>query len=335
MAICIRGDAHNRGESIPRGFLSIVEPHATEIAPDVSGRAELANWLTSDRNPLTARVAVNRIWQHLFGQGLVGTPDDFGTRGERPANQALLDHLAKQFMRQGWSLKRMIRRLILSRTYQMSSEFNSACAPRDPENRWLWRMNRRRLDVEELRDAFLVLSGQLDRSPTGSVVADLNIQATGVGVQPNRPVASVRRTVYLPVIRNDLSALFQLFDFGDALSVNGRRSSTNVAPQALFMLNSPLVVDAAQRTARNVLSGGPSLDEGQILQRLYVSVLGRRPHLDEVTPSLALVRPAVSESTGSKTLSTPEPEVSRSARAAPWAVLCQALFCSTSFQYLD
>ena len=275
-------------------------PEPPEIGPDVSGRAQLADWLTSDRNPLTSRVAVNRIWQHLFGQGLVGTPDDFGTRGERPSNPELLDHLARLFMRQGWSVKRLIRHLVLSRTYQLSSNFDRAAAARDPENRWLWRMNRRRLQAEALRDGLLAVSGQLDPSPAESVVADLNVQATGVGVKPNKPVRSVRRTVYLPVIRNDLPALFQLFDFGDSLSVNGRRSTTNVAPQALFMMNSPLVLEAATRTAASVLAGRDAPDERQVLERLYLRILGRPPRADEIEPSLALVHAALSESAGSE-----------------------------------
>jgi hypothetical protein len=324
IAVCIRGDAHNRGETVPRGFLSIVEPQPPKISPDVSGRTQLADWLTSARNPLTSRVAVNRVWQHLFGRGLVGTPDDFGTRGELPSNPELLDHLAGQFMRKGWSVKRLIRDLVLSRTYQLSSDFHPAAAARDPENRWLWRMNRRRLEAEELRDGLLAVSGQLDPSPAESVVADLNVQATGVGVKPNRQVRSIRRTVYLPVIRNDLPTIFQLFDFGDSLSVNGRRSTTNVAPQALFMMNSPLVLEAAKSTAASIVPDGGALEERQVLERLYLRILGRRPHPDEVEPSLALVHEAMAESTG------PEPE-----RARAWAVLSQALFCSTSFQYLD
>src|SRR5262249_20081665 len=154
----------------------------------------------------------------------------------------LLDHLARQFVQQGWSVKRLIRHLVLSRTYQLSSQFDGAAAARDPGNRWLWRMNRRRLQAQALRDALLAVSGQLAPAPADWVVADLTVQATGGGVRPNNPVRSIRRTIYLPVIRNDLPALFQLFDFGDSLSVNGRRSTTNVAPQALFMMNSPLVL---------------------------------------------------------------------------------------------
>jgi Protein of unknown function (DUF1553)/Protein of unknown function (DUF1549)/Planctomycete cytochrome C len=329
MEICIRGDAHNRGETVPRGFISIVAPHSVQIGAGVSGRSRLAEWLTSDQNPLTCRVAVNRVWLHLFGLGLVGTPDDFGTRGERPSNPALLDHLAGQFMRQGWSMKQLIRQLVLSHTYQLSSNFDRTAAARDPENRWHWRMNRRRLEVEALRDGLLAVSGQLDPSPAESVVADLNVQATGVGVKPNRPVRSVRRTTYLPVVRNDLPSLFHLFDFGDSLSVNGRRSATNVAPQALFMMNSPLVLEAAKLTAASVLAGCDGAPENQVLERLYVRILGRPPRPDEIEPSLALVHLARSESSGS------ESEVETSVQARAWQVLSHALFCSTSFLYLD
>jgi hypothetical protein len=332
MEICIRGDAHHRGETVPRGFVAIVAPQAPVIAPDVSGRAQLADWLKSSQNPLTSRVAVNRVWQHLFGVGLVATPDDFGTRGERPSNPALLDQLARQFMRQGWSMKRLIRSLVLSRVYQLSSEFSRAAATQDPENRLLWRMHRRRLQVESLRDGLLTVSGQLDPSPAESVVAELGVQATGVGVKPNKPVHSVRRTVYLPVVRNDLPALFQLFDFGDSLSVNGRRSITNVAPQALFMMNSPLVLEAATHTAEIVLAGRNASDEPQLLRRIYIRILGRPPHPDEIEPSLALVHAALAESTRSES-TVNAPAVEPAVRA--WAILGQALFCSTNFQYLD
>jgi hypothetical protein len=331
MAICIRGDAHNRGETVPRGFITIVGPEAPEIGSDASGRAELVEWLTGARNPLTSRVAVNRVWQHLFGRGLVGTPDDFGTRGERPSHPELLDHLARLFMRQGWYVKRLIRDLVLSRTYRLSSDLDRAAAARDPENRWLWRMSRRRLQAEALRDGLLAVSGQLDRSPVGSVVAHLNVQATGVGVKPNPPVRSVRRTIYLPVIRNDLPALFQLFDFGDALSANGRRSATNVAPQALFMMNSPLVLEAARGTAARALAGRDVLDERLVLERLYLCILGRPPRRDEIDPSLALVHGAVTRSV------SPAPGAwdEAPARVRAWAILAQALFCSSSFLYLD
>src|SRR5262249_52953889 len=158
-----------------------------------------------------------------------------------------------------------------------------------------WRMNRRRLSVEALRDSLLSVSGQLDRSPAESVVADLGVQATGVGVKPNKPVQSFRRTVYLPVVRNDLPPLFQLFDFGDSLSVNGRRSTTNVAPQALFMMNGPLVLEAATHTARIVLAGCGAPDKRELLKRLYIRVVGRPPRHEEIEPSLSLVHGALSD----------------------------------------
>ncbi|WP_165253006.1 PSD1 and planctomycete cytochrome C domain-containing protein [Paludisphaera soli] len=333
VAICIRGDAHNRGAEVPRGFIAVVEPPAPTIGPEVSGRVELAEWLASPRNPLTARVAVNRIWQHVFGRGLVGSPDDFGTRGERPSHSELLDHLALRFMRQGWSVKGLVRSLVLSRTYRQSSAFDRTCSERDPENRWHWRANRRRLDMEALRDGLLAASGRLDPSPTDSVVAKLNLQATGVGVGPNPPFHSVRRTVYLPVIRNDLPPLFQLFDFGDALSVNGRRSATNVAPQALFMMNSPLVLEAAKETTETVLAGCDAADDLQTLDRLYVRILGRPPRRDEIAPSLALVRERLDEIRDERPAASAAADASE--RNQAWAALAHALFCSTSYQYVD
>ncbi|MGQ0637206.1 MAG: PSD1 and planctomycete cytochrome C domain-containing protein [Planctomycetaceae bacterium] len=330
--ICIRGDFRNRGESVPRGFISISSPYAPQIGPATSGREHLAAWLTSRANPLTARVAVNRVWQHLFGNGLVGTTDDFGARGDRPTHPDLLDHLALQFIDDGWSVKRLIRRLVLSRTYQMSTQFNEGAAAHDPENRWLWHMNRRRLPAEALRDGLLSISGQLDLSPATSVVAHLGPQATGVGTMPNKIIPSFQRTVYLPVVRNDLVPVFQVFDFGDAQTVTGRRSSTNVAPQALFMMNSPLVAEAATQTAANLIAGCDVLDEHGLLERLYDRILGRPPLPNEVGPSLALVREALALRTGESPAEL-SPESAATVRA--WALLAQALFCSTNYLYLD
>jgi hypothetical protein len=277
-------------------------------------------------------VAVNRIWQHVFGRPLVGSSDDFGTRGERPSHPELLDYLARRFMQQGWSVKGLVRSLVLSRTYRQSSAFDQTCADRDPENRWHWRANRRRLDMEALRDGLLAASGRLDPSPTDSVVAKLNLQATGVGVGPNPPFVSVRRTVYLPVIRNDLPPLFQLFDFGDALSVNGRRSVTNVAPQALFMMNSPLVLDSAKATTEAVLAGCDADDDLRTLERLYVRIVGRPPRRDEVAPSLALVHERLDDARVARPAASAADD---SERNRAWAELAHALFCSSSYQYVD
>ena len=194
-------------------------------------------------------------------------------------------------------------------------------------------MSRRRLQVEALRDGLLAMSGQLDPSPAESVVAEFGVQATGVGVKPNKQVPSVRRTVYLPVIRNDLPALFQLFDFGDSLSVNGRRSTTNVAPQALFMMNSPLVLEAA--TARPKLSWQAAMcpTNTRLLERLYAthSRASAAPRRNRAVAGAGPCSPVGVGGIGAEV-----PIGGRgSARVRAWAILSHALFCSTSFQYLD
>jgi hypothetical protein len=198
-------------------------------------------------------------------------------------------------------------------------------------------MNRRRLQIESLRDGMLAIAGQLDPTPAESVVAHLSVQATGVGVKPNKVILSFRRTVYLPVVRNDLPTFLPLFDFGDSQTVNGRRSSTNVAPQALFMMNSPLVFEAATHAARRALLGNDGRSNDDLLELLFVQILGRPPRPAEVGPSLALIQAALAEASaavstaGSSTGGTND----NSAQVRAWAVLGQALFCSTSFQYLD
>ena len=330
MEICIRGDAHNRGETVPRGFLSIVEPHPPEIGPDVSGRAQLAEWLTGARNPLTGRVAVNRVWQHLFGQGLVGTPDDFGTRGERPSNPELLDHLARRFMQQGWSVKRLIRHLVLSRTYQLSSNFDRAAAARDPENRWLWRMNRRRLQVEALRDGLLAVSGQLDPSPAESVVAELNVQATGVGVKPNQ--TGTQRPP-------------------DDLPAGGPQRPPRALP-AVRLRRFPVRERPAQRhecgaagAVHDEQSAGPRGGEVHGRERPGRPRCPRRSTgcWSGSTCASWDVRRAPTRSSRrwrwstrpSRSRRTSESADEASARVRAWAVLGHALFCSTSFQYLD
>ncbi|MCI0540515.1 MAG: DUF1549 and DUF1553 domain-containing protein, partial [Verrucomicrobiales bacterium] len=265
--ICVRGDRHRQGETVPRGFVQVANGAArSELPPAQSGRLELAEWLVDPRNPLTARVAVNRIWHHLFGLGLVRTVDDFGRQGERPSHPELLDYLAVRFIALNWSFKQMIREITLSRAYQLSSEYNEKAFAADPENRLLWRMNRRRLDVEALRDSVLAISGQLDFSSAESVVANLPDQATGVGDKPRKPLESLRRSIYLPVIRNDLRPEFQILDFADPQTVCGRRNLTIVAPQSLFLMNSQLLRDSARSLAENLLKQAGSEDQENLVR---------------------------------------------------------------------
>src|SRR5260370_25531130 len=163
----IRGDAQQLGPQVPRGFVQVVSKPGlkAEIGPNESGRLELATWIAQRDNPLTARVAVNRIWHHMFGRGLVPTLDNFGKMGEQPSNQPLLDYLASRFMDQGWSVKKMIREIALSRAYRLSTVQDARDARIDPDNVLLWRMNRRRLEVEAIRDSLLMSSGQIDLTP--------------------------------------------------------------------------------------------------------------------------------------------------------------------------
>jgi hypothetical protein len=320
--VCIRGSAHQRGPSVPRGFISAITHVEPTIPESVSGRLELAQWLAGPDNPLTSRVVVNRIWHHLFGVGLVRTVDNFGVQGESPSHPELLDHLAGRFVATGWSLKQLIREFMLSRTYQLSTDYDATAIAADPANRLLWRMNRRRLTVESLRDGMLSLSDGLDLSSTESVVANLKFQATGVGIKPRLPVVSSRRSVYLPVVRNDLSDMFRLFDFTDPQTVTGRRNHTTVAPQALFMMNSPFVIEAATHAAEQLLQE-PS-DERELVERAYKLILGRIPEPAAVDECVSLLVDLEDAGTGDE-----------NPRVEALATLCHALLNSTQFQYLD
>ena len=253
--VCIRGNIHNRGPKAPRGFLQIIMPHAAPDGPLAipareSGRRQLAGWLTSADNPLTARVMVNRIWHHVIGAGLVRTVDNFGSTGETPSHPELLDYLALRFMEEGWSVKKLIRAIMLSRLYQMESEsgpHDAQARSVDPDNRLLWRMNRRRLDAEEIRDLMLVVGGNLDVTAGGSTLAKDNVR------ERDYTFADTRRSVYTPILRNRLHELFDVFDFADPNTCMGRRNVSTVATQALYLMNSPFVMDQARRSARRLL----------------------------------------------------------------------------------
>lgn len=251
-----RGDMNKPGEKVPRGFLTVlIHAPAPQIPAASSGRRELAEWMLAESNPLTARVMVNRVWQWLFGQGLVRTPDNFGTTGSLPSNQALLDTLAVQFQENGWSMKALIREIVLSRAYQLSSTFDEKNFTIDPENALVWRMSKRRLDAEAIRDAILAASGQLDlRAPIGSLIAERGNgpigefkQFPGAGVPEDVLVEAGTRTnarsIYLPIARELLPDALAVFDFAEPGFVNGSRETTNVPSQALFLLNSPMSPD--------------------------------------------------------------------------------------------
>jgi Protein of unknown function (DUF1553) len=311
--IHVRGSVHNLGASVPRGFLQVLpigEP--LPISAEESGRLQLARWLAHSDNPLPARVMANRIWQHLFGEGLVRTVDNFGTTGEVPSHPELLDYLATRFRARGLSTKTLIREIVLSRTYRLASPATGPTT--DLENRLLARANRRRLDAECIRDAILLVSGQLDRTPGGpsykpGLNSDFEYQHT-----------NTRRSVYASWFRNGLPEVLEAFDVADSSLPSGRRNVSTVSTQALFMLNHPWVREQAVAAAGKLLSE-PLADDAARLDRAYRLTLGRRPTAGEREIALTYLQAS--------------PPSSPSEANAAWASLFQSLFASIDFRYVE
>jgi cytochrome c553 len=328
--IHVRGDTQNLGDVAPRGFPSVLcgATGASLKSRIGSGRLELARWLTRPDHPLTARVQVNRVWLHLFGEGLVSTPDNWGLRGEKPSNPVLLDWLAVTFVEDDrWSVKRLIRRLVLSDTYRQSSQsVNAAAAKLDPDNRLLWRMNRRRLDAESLRDSLLAVSGTLDETLGGTLLASKNGDYVTDDQSANAGQYSApRRSLYLPVIRNAVFDYFQAFDFGDPTLVNAKRSATTVSPQALYLMNSALARDQARAFA--VSLRGEASDPARI-QAAYWRTLGRAATAAELRRGLAFLRRA------DTLLSSSQPDPMKRSLGV-WSAYCQVLLASNEFIYVN
>ncbi|MDM4016948.1 DUF1553 domain-containing protein [Roseiconus lacunae] len=261
----IRGEVRNLGDIVPRGFLQVCSAgDATIESPHGSGRLELAHWLTDPDNPLVARVMVNRLWAKVFGEGIVRTVDNFGQRGERPSQPALLDALAIELMRSGWRAKPMIRQMVLSKTYSRSSEYHEPSAQTDPENRWLWRAHRKRIPAEAIRDSMLVAAGRLtDQEPTAPV-ADKGVLVTKNNASTKEVVSGIDqpiRTVYLPVIRSNIDPLLRSLDIADPDLLVGKRPVTNVPGQTLVLLNSEYVNAWAMQTADRIASDHDAWDD--------------------------------------------------------------------------
>ncbi len=329
-----RGDFQNLGEIVPRGFLTAVSTSASEAIPaETSGRLQLAHWLTDRRNPLTARVLVNRVWHHLFGTGLVRTVDYFGVHGESPSHPELLDFLAVRMSEDdAWSLKKTVRRMVLSRTYQMASRHDAHAAEVDPDNRLLWRMPRRRLTAESIRDAMLAASGQLDPGRGGSPLGlelEGNILGAGGNVNPPTWAGWIpdnirnRRSVYLPLKRErplgELEIL-SVFDFPHPNDITGARSTTTVATQALFLLNSPFVKQQAAALAERLMSDEPG-DERARIHRLHLLTVSRPPAADDIETAIDFLDQCAAELNGD--------------RSAAWTQLCHAMLGSNGFLFRE
>jgi len=312
MKIHIRGNIYQLGAIAPRGVLQVANYGPVPKMPtNASGRLELADWVTDPANPLTARVMANRVWQWLIGEGLVRTVDNFGTRGESPSHPELLDHLAVQFVQQGWSVKKLIRAIALSKTYRLSSARGEQ--PEDPENRLLAHMNHRRLDAEALRDTMLSVGGTLKLEMGGATFpASLK---TDVGFQFEAP----RRSVYVPVFRSSLPELFEVFDFANSSLVTGRRTLSTVAPQALFMMNHPFVRTQAKLAAERLLGDSQPKEEHRI-DHAYLRILGRHATAAEIALSQEFLKSVI--------------DTTKNGRVEAWTQMVQSLFSTIDFRYV-
>ena len=338
MPIYVRGNPYAPAAVVPRGALRVASWDKFPAIPaGQSGRLQLAEWIADRRNPLTARVTVNRLWQKLFGEGLVRSVDYFGERGERPSHPELLDHLATRFMADGWSQKRFLRGLVLSHTYRLTSANHTEGLSLDPENRLFWRMNRQRLEAEAIRDSLLKVSGELTAKSGGPSLALEIIENTGglaaAGINPpsyhhrkSRPSQEFERTVYLPVMRNGPSSADKIrsfFDFVDPASIAGQRNQTVMPTQSLFLLNNDLVRKRAGALAKQLIAA--HANEDARLESLWLRAWNRpitseertnaRNFLQEITPLL-------------KTPRAPD-----ALEAARWQELCHSLLASNEFVF--
>jgi mono/diheme cytochrome c family protein len=326
MALLKRGNHLTPGKVVPRRFPTVLAGESQRpLSTKESGRRELAAWVTRPDHPLTARVLVNRVWRWHFGQGIVRSVDNFGKLGEKPSHPALLDWLARRFVADGWSVKNLHRLMVLSATYQQAGKTGSQDSGLrtqdsvDPDNRLLSYFPRRRLEAEEIRDSLLAVSGRLDRTAGGPAITHVKNReflfdhTSKDGTTYN----STRRSVYLPVVRNNLYDVFQLFDSTDATVSKGDRSTTTVPTQALFYLNSDLVADCAAGLAERLAW---EKDDAARTERLYRIAYGRAPTSREVERAVNAV--AVFER-------------DVSSRATAWALVCQAVLAANEFAYVD
>ena len=326
--INIRGEVTELGDMVPRGFVKVLTyPTSPEVQPAQSGRLQLAMWMTSKSNPLTARVMANRIWYHLFGRGIVGTVDNFGALGEQPTNQPLLDYLAVRFMDGNWSVKKLIREVMLSRAYQMSSEHSDANYATDPDNKLVWRMNRRRMDAEAIRDSILYVAGNLDlKRPEGSPTQSINGE---IGRRANTDALLKEvtyRSAYLPMVRGMVPEFLSLFDVADPELVTGQRDVTTIAPQALYLMNNSVVLKQAEVVANRLVQDSRFADDTARVDYAFRLVLGRPSDSQERADVLAFLK------NYETTLpSSMKPEQRRS---AAWTNACQALLASAEFRYV-
>ncbi len=316
IAIHIRGDVHNLGDVVPRGFLTAIRtPSKPKLTEKSSGRLELAYWMSSDDNPLAARVYANRVWSWLMGQGLVSSINNFGTTGTQPSHPQLLNWLATELIQSGWSTKHLVRTIVSTDAYRRRMIAAPAAASKlDPANRLFWRGHSRRLTAEALRDCMLQVSGELDFTMGGSLIPP------GTKADYSFAHQSTRRSIYHPVLRNSLPELFEVFDFADTSVSVGRRARSTVAPQALLLLNHPWVTARARAAASRLRSEVGSQSLAKLVNVAYRECLGRAPTEVELAACQAFL-----DSQGHESLSDP----------GRFEQLIHSLLASLDFRYLE
>ena len=332
LPIHIRGNHRSLGAPVERGFPEVMQTSNVRpiLRTNQSGRLELAQWMASTQHPLTARVYVNRVWRWHFGSGIVASTDNFGRLGDRPTHPELLDWLARRFMESGWSTKELHRLILSSNAYRMASVHprEAQAAASDPENRLLWKFRIQRLEAEQIRDAVLAVSSRLDTTLGGKTVPLRNRQFVFDHTSiDHTKYDSLRRSIYLPVIRNNLYTLFEQFDFPDPTMPTGSRNSTVVAPQALLMMNSEVVMDSADELARLLLE-----QKGNDVDRIalaYQRAYSREPSASEVQRAKSFV-----DEMTSRGGSSPSAEEVYVQRRQAWSLFCQSLFASNEFIYV-
>jgi hypothetical protein len=313
--LLVRGDVQSPGPEVDVGWPAIFGPPPADGKLDRNPRSTLADWLFDPANPLTARVWVNRIWQHHFGTGLVATPDDFGTQGAKPTHPELLDWLASELIENGWNTSHIQRLILLSDTFQRSTQNSDAAVAIDPENQYLWRWTTRRLSAESIRDSMLATSGLLDATVGGPSVPAKDSEA------------STRRTLYLEQTRGELPFVQQVFDAPSAIVCTGRRRTSTAAVQPLFLLNSPTVYRYAEALAARATKEA-STDESQRVSRAFELALGRPPRERELQVLLSYLRSAERDAqpaAGDDTSGNPD---------RPFVKLCHGLLNLNEFLYI-
>ena len=342
MPVYLRGEVNRPGEIVHRGVLQVVSKEMPTIRAG-SGRKELAEWITNDKNPLTARVMANRVWLHLFGRGLVPTADNFGASGQPPSHPELLDHLAISFMKNDWSVKKLIKRMMMTHAYRLDSRNSGEHFDIDPDNVLIWRMAPRKLDAEVLRDSILAVSGKLDPSPAvGSLVANFGEGLSGTLIRTTRDLDtnSNHRSVYLTIMRDNLPDSLALFDAADPSLVTAERNTTNVPSQGLFLLNNPWVMRMAESAGKEIFESAKT-DEARV-KYAYLKLFGREPTESESATALDFLRKFQATNTAVPKGNPPPKGPFGKGGFGPaqdnrpmgvWSAFAQALFASAEFQY--